>query len=503
MKKKQKKTWELTRHGQRWTQKEEDLLQKLYPTTVAKDLAEQLDRTVGAVRAKIAHLKIRKIPPSGAPRQTPRPWSERDIKTLRKLWQQGKTGKEIAAILGKTRQSVAGQVQRQIRDFGLHKKFVWPKRWSKEEDEYLILNYHKTPRSRIVAALGRTVNAIEHRAACLNIHRKWNDRNIETLRRLWLKGKSGEEIAEKIGKTAGAVKSKANALGLKRELFWTAEETGLLKHYYPTLSNKKIAEKLDKTIPAVMHKAATLGLKKDTSWTAKEIAILKKYYQTLPDKQIVAKLRNKTANAVKVKALSLGLTKRTSRKEMSWTAVETDFLQKNYNTLTYKQIAQKLGKTRSAVLAKAWRLRLGADKLWTAEEIDILKKYYNQLSDEEVAKKLARRTPSAIWQKAHKLGLKKDRYWTAEQIAILKKYYQTLPTAQIAAKLGNKTTAAIKGKAFLLGLKKEGWFWAAEEITVLKKYYQTLPNKQIAQKLGHRSLMTVKAKARELGLKKT
>ena len=57
------------------------------------------------------------------------------------------------------------------------------------------------------------------------------------------------------------------------------------------------------------EKLLKLGLRKETTWTAHEIDTFKKYYKTLPYKKTAEKLGNRTPDAVKGKALGLGLTR--------------------------------------------------------------------------------------------------------------------------------------------------------------------------------------------------
>jgi len=57
---------------------------------------------------------------------------------------------------------------------------------------------------------------------------RWSSREISLLRKLCLTAPC-EEIAEKIGRTPGAIYLKATELGLRKNEFWTEREINLLK----------------------------------------------------------------------------------------------------------------------------------------------------------------------------------------------------------------------------------------------------------------------------------
>ena len=95
----------------------------------------------------------------------PNYWSPEEIETLRQLWQEGKTCREIGETLGKTEHAVDHAVVKQQRDFGLPGRI---KHWSKEEQEYLIKHYQGTSLDRIAAALGRTNGMTQGMARRLN-----------------------------------------------------------------------------------------------------------------------------------------------------------------------------------------------------------------------------------------------------------------------------------------------------------------------------------------------
>jgi len=102
-----------------WTKKEDALIRKLYPTTMAKDIATQLvlvDRKEKSIHSRAAFLGVRKDPRFITPHHL---WPDEDTKKLRQLWQEGYRRTQIAERLGRNLACVRYQILRQIRQFGL------------------------------------------------------------------------------------------------------------------------------------------------------------------------------------------------------------------------------------------------------------------------------------------------------------------------------------------------------------------------------------------------
>jgi hypothetical protein len=193
--------------GRLWSQKEDAILKKLYPTAWTRDLAARLGRTKGSVFSRAGVLGLKKDPEKFTRPPHPNAWSHKDIKRLWQLWQEGHTITRIAEIIGKTHRSAAHQIARQKRDFGLPKRQEPGKPWSAKEDEYLIRYYNKKTYQKIADKLGRTRKAICMRVIVLKITQsnKWDPKDITRLRQLWKKGYTAAQIAEIIGKPQDSV----------------------------------------------------------------------------------------------------------------------------------------------------------------------------------------------------------------------------------------------------------------------------------------------------------
>jgi len=87
---------------------------------------------------------------------------------------------------------------------------------------------------------------------------------------------------------------------------WTDKEIAFMRDHYGVLSAKEIARLLGRSYNAVRNKAVELGLTKSLDWTDKEISLLKALYGRMPASEI-AKLLSRSEGAVYHKAMKLGL----------------------------------------------------------------------------------------------------------------------------------------------------------------------------------------------------
>lgn len=86
-------------------------------------------------------------------------------------------------------------------------------------------------------------------------------------------------------------------------------------------------------------------------WTPERIKLLKKLYPTT-DNESAAKQLKVSLSALRNAATKFGV------KKQGWSAKDIEILRANYNTMTYQKIADKIGKTRWAVINKARELEL-------------------------------------------------------------------------------------------------------------------------------------------------
>lgn len=84
-----------------------------------------------------------------------------------------------------------------------------------------------------------------------------------------------------------------------------------------------------------------------TFWTAERIAVLKKHYPVTSNEQ-VADLLGTTVRAVRSKVMVLKIKK----KDRYWDRSDEDYLKKNWDYMSAVELAEKLGKTKWAVINK-------------------------------------------------------------------------------------------------------------------------------------------------------
>ena len=97
--------------------------------------------------------------------------------------------------------------------------------------------------------------------------RKWTGKEVALLKELYPECPVGE-IAERFGRTVGAIKVKACYLGLKRKSYldklWTGEEIQLLRELYPSCkSARELAEKIGRPSGSVRQIALRLGIARE------------------------------------------------------------------------------------------------------------------------------------------------------------------------------------------------------------------------------------------------
>lgn len=81
------------------------------------------------------------------------------------------------------------------------------------------------------------------------------------------------QLAEELGVTYGAIKSRVKKLGLHREFnvprHFTPEEDDLIRQLYPDTDTKLIAEKLGRRVEAISDRAARLGIRKTHEYNSR------------------------------------------------------------------------------------------------------------------------------------------------------------------------------------------------------------------------------------------
>lgn len=140
---------------------------------------------------------------------------------------------------------------------------------------------------------------------------------------------------------------------------WTNEQIEYLKNNYENKSQKKIALELGKSHTTVSKKMFELGLittyKKRYYWSEDDTNFLKENYLSMTYRQIAIAL-DKSKPSVDNKAKKLGLQKVVDLNQKNYTDTEISFLKQNISKMTYKQMADSLGRTTMGIAAKCSNL---------------------------------------------------------------------------------------------------------------------------------------------------
>lgn len=195
-------------------------------------------------------------------------------------------------------------------------------------------------------------------------------------------------------------------------------------------------------------------------WTDEEEKFLKENYEDLEYKEIAEKL-DRTTSAVKSKVSDLNLIK---FEKNSWSKEEEDFLKENYKKYTAKKLGEILGRSSNSIRNKKGKMDLtSSESRWSEEEVNFLKGNYHDSTYGEIGEKLGR-SYHAVRRKAQRIeNLEKVRNWTNEEKRIMKENYGEKSSEQISNMI-DRTVEAIRSKAKEMGLSKklEKW-WLKDE----------------------------------------
>lgn len=154
----------------------------------------------------------------------------------------------------------------------------------------------------------------------------WTESEVLQVRLLMEQGKSDEEIAAIVGRTAKAVARKRQRKGWKRDRHmelvekatWTRHELEFIRLYWRELTDKKLAAKLGKSVAAVRRKRTLMGFRKDwevkegrrRSWSYEDEEMVRRFYGRHGAEDIRRYLRGKhTVTGIRQKAQNMGLKK--------------------------------------------------------------------------------------------------------------------------------------------------------------------------------------------------
>ncbi|OLS33748.1 hypothetical protein [Bacillus sp. MRMR6] len=230
--------------------------------------------------------------------------------------------------------------------------FIAKRKWSKEEDQYLLNNLDKKTRRVIAAELNRSYDAINARVQkhfpSNEIGGIWTKERVEYLKKHG-NTKSAAELADYMNMKLSTVYKKLRQLGLD---YWVATgerwediELQYLIDNYNKKSYYEIGRYLGKTKSAVEQKARNERLEKSRNfspWSNEELQILKKSIEEGKHYEEIGNLIDRTHAAIIRKAHDLGLV---DSKDFIYTKLNKEkelFIIENASTMTDLELAQLL-----------------------------------------------------------------------------------------------------------------------------------------------------------------
>ena len=319
------------RSHRHWTNAEDEYLEREYGRVPISEIARELNRSAGAIKYRVSELRLK-----GSPKLESvynRRWTKSEIEYLKSAYGREQTSK-IAQELNRTEGAIYSQAHELRLPSAKRKVTLRSRRWTDAELKYLKETYGRKPLSEIARELDRTGEAIRKRAQQLHLHhaldakrvapRQWTDDEMQ-----YIKDVHGHtpasEIAQKLDRTEASIRAKAFKLQLKRapdetrlrRNQWTNAELEYLKNVYGLKPTSTIARELSRTESAVRERARRLKLKsnwlrehdKREPWTQQEDRIVREEFMTTPIALLSEKL-NRTETAVHDRASVLGISPR-------------------------------------------------------------------------------------------------------------------------------------------------------------------------------------------------
>lgn len=226
-------------------------------------------------------------------------------------------------------------------------------------------------------------------------------------------------------------------------------------------------------------------------------------------RQMHCMARGKSQKGSHKKTANAGGSGKSSGVRPAWSAEERQFLEENRETMGDREIADRLGRTKSGVRHMRNRLGLGPPKRvpvkgsWT-KEMDATVLRNPDIPPEELARLLDRTTVAVMHRRRH-LGLTKTRdevSWKPHEDYVLRDNPDK-PPKWLAERLKGRTVTVICKRRLTLGLPPYvvKYEWTAQEVQNLKDNLQA-PMGKLVKMFPDKSESAIRGAARRLGRKR-
>lgn len=300
----------------------------------------------------------------------------------------------------------------------------------------------------------------------------WLPEDLDALRTAFNADHDLQVIADTLGRTLSAVRTKVCDLGLRRNSSrpWPELEDSYLTQHYGVEATSAIAAMLGRSCAALYARAGYLGLTEGNAppYTAWEIAQIRVgYAQGIPIAQLCVMV-GRPASGVASLASKLGIKHANSPPDWS-DAEQGRALELAETGVRYVVIADRLGaegfpRREGRTVGQALRLLgygRGWGRPWLQEEKDLLRDAYDHGRSLTPLQDRLGRTRTSIRYQAGELGLqgtharpngwRTEPPWAEEDKATLRRDYGVVPTRELARRLG-RAKGGVYNMAWSLGL---------------------------------------------------
>ena len=273
-----------------WSEDDDNIIRSFYPEE-GEAVSERLPgRTISAIKIRASKLGVRYRGSNSY-----NVWTDEENEILNKYYPT-----EGDAVLKRLPDKDKHQLTGHAYYLGLYQKYHKKKFevviWSEEEDR-IMREYYPDEGFDVIERLpGRTRNAIKTRASVLGLkytgsdRRYWNEEELLILKTYFEK-EGSKGVYEKLDKrfTRTEISIKANQLGLKNPrikkeaVTFSDEEIRIITEFYEAEGASGVQKRIGNrhSIRSINRKANVLGLHRNRKyWSAEELKIMKEYYET-------------------------------------------------------------------------------------------------------------------------------------------------------------------------------------------------------------------------------
>ena len=333
------------------------------------------------------------------------------------------------------------------------------RKWTAEEDKYIIDNYGKITFSEMAKYLNCAISTIQNRMVELGLDydkrtlKRWTEEELELLK-LMAPKYLNKTIARKLNRSVNEVNKKARELNIElifKRPIWKKWKVKFLKENINKLSLSKIQKELDVHYYQIIDKLVELNIEyKFDFWSEEEENILIELSSKVYVREI-AKVLNRTEGAIMAKANKMGLEIITLKPK--FTDDDLKYIKDNWGIIPVTDMARNLGYTRTMIQTQADKMnlpKLGNNPYnrWTDEKLKELEKLASIKTITQLAKHF-KTTNDAIITVGYRNGIffNDDKVkWTEEENEMLRNLAKSYDLSELAEKM-NKSTSSIRLQA--------------------------------------------------------